>query len=1014
MSNLITQTKQLFFRPYSGWLHLYTFILVALTFTHNIYAGTPIVLTKSFAGKLDFVVTGGTFRLDSNDFDSCSVGNNSNANISAADLPISSTVKAAYLYWSGSYSTQAGSSRTTPDYNISLNGQGVTADQQFTDSFYTPSYDFFSGIADVTDLVKARSSISGNYQVSNLSVNSNDPHCNLAVVVAGWSLVVVYEDASEPLRVVNFFEGFQNYRGSQIVLSPDNFQTPASPSGKHAHITWDGDESNSSTLNGYSEELRFQGSLLTEFGNPANNQFNSYSSAVDATTYGVDIDVYDITPYLSPGLTSVTTTYSSGADRVLLSAEIISVENTPVADLAIGLSNSGNLVKGQAGILNITVNNLGPSTSTGQIDTVVNLPADLTYQSASGGGWSCDNSTGTLNCSNNSNLNSGSALPDLNINVLVANNAPTTTNVSASVAGQLFDNQISNNTTNSNFNIFEANISTSNIGVTDLNGGDVEPGDVLRYNIVVTESAGYPGGPYQLSGSLPSIANGFSLSTLPSGTNNSLAAPAGSQSTGLLDIINITINANGQLVYQLDVTVGSGIPGDSIDFSIDLSGSPLTAPTLIFQQSQVTASGNKPLYLDAGDTLNRLAPTSNPGAVLLNLSHKADSVHSWTQTPAFQSNFSFDSSATSIPLKIWLRNNGNNNRQRTLHYELKMQDGTVIAQLDDNLSLNNTWIYRSLNLPIINPAPIINSGQSLILEITNTGDGRIRVNPLNNGQNSQIILPATTVINVDSITTTDDSNAVITEIEPLQNLNISAIISDPFGSFDITNALLTLTDALGQKILDKVSMTMSNDSGAAIKSYTAVYALPIDAPAGQWQISIEGIEGLEGLVSHTRNASINVLRIQPNIQLVKSSTTLNDPLNGTTNPSRIPGAEVQYELVVTNSSAGYANKDSTVITDVLPNNSIFYVGDYAGAGLGPLIFIDGASGLTYNFLGLSDNTDALFFSTDGSDFSYSPTADADGYDTNVTHIRVQPAGVFTYSDGSSTPQFELRFKAKIQ
>lgn len=62
----------------------------------------------------------------------------------------------------------------------------------------------------------------------------------------------------------------------------------------------------------------------------------------------------------------------------------------------------------------------------------------------------------------------------------------------------------------------------------------------------------------------------------------------------------------------------------------------------------------------------------------------------------------------------------------------------------------------------------------------------------------------------------------------------------------------------------------------------------------------------------------------------KTSTTVSDPFNGTTNPKAIPGATVEYAITLTNTGAQPASV--VTITDPIPTNTTFATGTYnAGA-----------------------------------------------------------------------------------
>jgi hypothetical protein len=101
------------------------------------------------------------------------------------------------------------------------------------------------------------------------------------------------------------------------------------------------------------------------------------------------------------------------------------------------------------------------------------------------------------------------------------------------------------------------------------------------------------------------------------------------------------------------------------------------------------------------------------------------------------------------------------------------------------------------------------------------------------------------------------------------------------------------------------------------------------------------------------------------------------------------------------------------VTDSIPANTELYVNDLGGAGSGPVLFIDGSapvnSGLSYSPAG-----DLEFSNDNGTSWTYTPSPDADGYDANVTDIRINPKGVMNASDGTNDPTFTLRFRVRVQ
>lgn len=149
---------------------------------------------------------------------------------------------------------------------------------------------------------------------------------------------------------------------------------------------------------------------------------------------------------------------------------------------------------------------------------------------------------------------------------------------------------------------------------------------------------------------------------------------------------------------------------------------------------------------------------------------------------------------------------------------------------------------------------------------------------------------------------------------------------------------------------------------------------------------------------------------------LKTVTILKDPVNGTTNPKAIPDAEVLYEIIISNAGGGTADNNSIFITDPIPANTRMYVGDLGATGSGPITFTNGssASGLTYSFISLGNASSGLKFSNNnGSTWTYIPTPDVNGYDANITNIKVVLNGTMNTSTSTTTPSFSIKFKVKI-
>jgi len=210
-------------------------------------------------------------------------------------------------------------------------------------------------------------------------------------------------------------------------------------------------------------------------------------------------------------------------------------------------------------------------------------------------------------------------------------------------------------------------------------------------------------------------------------------------------------------------------------------------------------------------------------------------------------------------------------------------------------------------------------------------------------------------------------------------------------------------------------------SGTKGQSYSRTYLMPSAAKHTNFKLRLRMRQGDGTNYDHWHidDVCLNPVTLFPSIDMQKTSSVISDGINAI-NPKRIPGAVIEYDIIATNSGMGAADNNSIAITDSIPANTALYVNDISGAGTGPIRFIDGTSpnapsGLTYNFISLADGSDNLSFSNNGgTSYIYTPTPDASGVDTNITHIRVSPQGQFLAPSGSGDPSFTVKFRVKVQ
>lgn len=961
---------------------------------------TPITRYQRLTGNINFVVTGGSLR--NSDTNTCTVQSTRAAALSG--IPAGATVIAAYLYWGGSGST--------PDTGVTLNSSAVTASRTFTASYNNDGtlLPYFGAFADVTSRVSGN----GTFTFGGLTVNTGDPHCSVSGVASGWSLVVIYGAASERLRAINVFDGLQYFRGSSLTLTPDGFRIPPSNyDGRMAVVTLEGDPGNSDALNGVSEALRFNGTTLDDGINAAGSvpTVQPFDGTVNTlglqTSYSFDVDTFNVTSLLSPGQTSATTVYSTGGDLVLLLAQIVSATSEPTVDLSLTKTHAGNFSAGQNGLYTLRVSNGAGRQREDNVVTVTDtLPAGMTFVSGTGTGWSCGATGQVVTCTHAPFLDPGLSYPDITLTVAVGAGAAASSVNTATVSSASYDINAANNTASDTTVVLLPDLSTSTLAVTDLNGGEADPGDTLRYTLTITNTGGAPAVLAGATAGLPINTASLSVVSLPPGATST------STSTQLnVAGINVPVGASVTILYTVVVSPTAS-PGAPIDASATVTnplgpGAEPEAPELIVSPSAIPSAGSKFLYLrgSSGQTLYRVPATSSEGFVQI----AAGGSSVWTMTPALQTPLSI--SAGAFTTRLVLARNGSNS-SRTLTATLSNSATGVVSTSSVTTQLTNSGngqlvVFTMPNL-IVRTFP---AGSTFTLAVSQGGSGgNTRIYPYTSVGVSRVELNATTVINVNSVTAYTAAypgGTAAASFTPGSTVYVRAVVSDPFGSFDITSATLRLVDPGGTVRVNNLAMTQVADSGTSTKTYQYVYALPAAALTGGWTMEVTAREGTENTVTDLGVDGFIVALPLPSLNVTKISDVLSDPQNGTTNPKRIPGAVVRYAITVSNGGVGTVDSSTLVITDPLPANVALYVGS------GAFEFINGTpvSGLTFNAA-----THVTYSNQPGggAPYTYVPVPDAQGYDVAVRGVRLAPSGVMNAASGASQPNFTLRMRVRIQ
>ena len=147
--------------------------------------------------------------------------------------------------------------------------------------------------------------------------------------------------------------------------------------------------------------------------------------------------------------------------------------------------------------------------------------------------------------------------------------------------------------------------------------------------------------------------------------------------------------------------------------------------------------------------------------------------------------------------------------------------------------------------------------------------------------------------------------------------------------------------------------------------------------------------------------------IAADLNVDKTSTIVGDQVNTLTPARNLPGATIDYSLVVTNPLLNLVTIRRVVIEDVIPATVKFRVLPY-GSGSTAVEFTNGAllglqllsSGLTYGSIEYSD----------GASWSYVPHDDGTGYDGKVRGIRVTMSNGILTTGGA----FRLRYRVMLK
>ncbi|WP_176829801.1 Calx-beta domain-containing protein [Tenacibaculum sp. MAR_2009_124] len=341
-------------------------VAVCMLFTTLLYSQS-ITNRDVFSGRINYALAGSSFRDQPTDNSGTPASQVTNASISTSatsslTVPGGASIVKAYLYWAHGNATQD----NTVTFQDPLGASHtVVADNSYADHF-DATETYFSYVSDVTSIVSSGGS--GNYTMTNLNIEntSGTPWYNFSTVTGTWLLAVIYEDTVGITGTynINIYDGLKLlYNGSgkdasaAFTLSSLNVGLPLE--GSLVTYSFEGDNNPTNTDEGVVVNSNQLANVLgTAFGAVHDEVSTPANIATSPSRYGMDVDEYIITPYITNGDTSINLQVQTGADQI---HSVMFIARVKSNDDPVSSDDVGEAVQGVASNIDLAGNDTDPN-----------------------------------------------------------------------------------------------------------------------------------------------------------------------------------------------------------------------------------------------------------------------------------------------------------------------------------------------------------------------------------------------------------------------------------------------------------------------------------------------------------------------------------------------------------------------------------------------------------------------------------------------------------------------------